>query len=673
MSDFIKIKNSVAKQFKRMSEHQLFRVDVSKDKLWETYLSSFPEGSNPIYKERTHHDCNCCKQFIRAVGDVVAIIDGKMESIWDGIVDDPAYNTVSQAMSALVLSKPIINKFYHFEKQAGTDNTKQMLDGSVIQWNHFFVNIPAKYVLPNADIASKLGEIRSSYDVMKRSLDEIDTESINTVLELISQNSLYRGEEHKFVVTEFKKLKTNYSKLKDADKPMFVWNAIDATQQSIVRIRNTVIGTLLTDIADGVDLEDAVKMFESKVAPTNYKRPSALITEGMIKKAKEKINELGLTSALARRYSVMTDIKVNNILFANRESKNIMSGDVFDELIEKKSKTVKSMDTIEEISIEKFISDVLPNITSIEALFENKHSGNLVSLVSPEDPTAGNLFKWNNNFSWSYNGEVTDSIKERVKAAGGSIEGDLCCRLAWDYSDDLDFHMYEPDGNRIYFGNRRETSRCGGMLDVDANGADGVKEFPVENIFYKNKSKMKEGEYKLVVNNYYRRSGGTGFQIEIEADGVTHSINYEKVVRQGENVNVAKIHYSKTNGFTIKTDLPTTQTSKNMWNLPTQSFHNVNLMMLSPNHWDGENVGNKHYFFILDKCNNPESTRGFYNEFLKSELDVHRKVFEVVGSKMKTPESDEQLSGLGFSSTQKNSLVVKVKGSFTRSLKINFN
>lgn len=62
--DFKNFKLAIAKQFDEMSKHELFRVDVDKDLLWNTYLSSFPEGTNPIYRERTEHDCSCCKQFI---------------------------------------------------------------------------------------------------------------------------------------------------------------------------------------------------------------------------------------------------------------------------------------------------------------------------------------------------------------------------------------------------------------------------------------------------------------------------------------------------------------------------------------------------------------------------------------------------------------------------------
>jgi hypothetical protein len=94
--------------------------------------------------------------------------------------------------------------------------------------------------------------------------------------------------------------------------------------------------------------------------------------------------------------------------------------------------------------------------------------------------------------------------------------------------------------------------------------------------------------------------------------------------------------------------------------------------MHSPNHWDDKAVGNKHYFFMLEGCQNDDKARGFFNEFLSSDLDKHRKVLEMVGAKMKTDESEHQLSGLGFSSTMRNSVLVKVSGAVTRTLKVVF-
>ena len=54
----------------------------------------------------------------------------------------------------------------------------------------------------------------------------------------------------------------------------------------MARFRNTVIGTLVQDLSAGVDLEVAVKSYETKVAPQNYKRPTALITKAMVESAK---------------------------------------------------------------------------------------------------------------------------------------------------------------------------------------------------------------------------------------------------------------------------------------------------------------------------------------------------------------------------------------------------
>lgn len=84
-------------------------------------------------------------------------------------------------------------------------------------------------------------------------------------------------------------------------------------------------------------------------------------------------------------------------------------------------------------------------------------------------------------------------------------------------------------------------------------------------------------------------------------------------------------------------------------------------VMFSPNFWDDNAVGNKHHLFVLDGCKNPEPTRGILNEYLTSDLDGHRKVFEILGNKTKCEVVDDQLSGVGFSSTQRNDALVFVK------------
>ena len=668
---FNNFKQAVAKQFAVMSKHHLFRTNVSGDEMWETYLASFPKGTNPIYRERTEHDCSCCKQFIRNIGNVVAIINGEAVSIWD--VELPAirgYKDVAAAMKAKALSKPIIDFYLHHESIVGTDKNFETIMGEAKAWEHFHVRLPNSVVMSKGSIASVLGQRRTMFEVTKRGLIEISYEALDTVLELINQNSLYRGAEFKDSVQKFKKLKQDYAGKGDN----FIWQTV-AVSGGVGMLRNSVIGTLLVDLSDGVmDMERAVASFEAKVAPTNYKRPTAVVTPRMVADAKKKIEDLGLTSALERRYATIDDITINNVLFANRDTKATLGGkDVFDELSGSVTTNPKSFDKVEEITIDKFLSDVLPSAKSVQVLVENRHSGNLMSLIAPVDPTAPSLFKWGNNFSWSYTGDVTDSIKERVKAAGGSVTGDLCCRLAWNNRDDLDLYMDEPGNHRIYFSVRRQLSVNGGMLDLDANGADGQRNDPAENIFYSSMNKMREGIYKLSVHQYNARSTqNPGFEIEIDALGEVHHFAYEKAVRQGERIHIADIVYSRKNGFKIEGHLPSTTSSKDIWGLKTQTFADVKAIMLSPNHWDDQGVGNRHWFFMLDGCANDGTARGIYNEFLNTQLEPHRKVMEMVGNKLKTDKSDQQLSGLGFSSTMKNSVICRINGTFSRVVRVTF-
>ena len=664
---------AVTKQFNAMAKLPLFRVQIEKELLWQMYLSSFPKGTDPIYRTRTEHDCQACRHFIRTVGGVVAIVDGQLQSIWDVQVGG-RYQPVANAMAELVKVCPIDNIFLHTESIVGIAKNFQQVtpEAPILTWEHFAVKLPREYVKLGVDIGPLTSLARGTKDVMLRSLQEISLESTGVVLDLIAQNSLLRGEEHGFAVSAFRELKLQFMKLNTpAEQDMFCWQRIKSPE-SVSHIRNTAIGTLLTSLTDGKDMDAAVRSFETLVGPANYKRPTAVITTGMIEKARQTIEELGFTSALERRYAHLEDITINNILYADRTVKKTLGGNVFDELASNVLEKVQDFDKVEEVPIEKFLTDILPKAESIEVMFENRHASNLVSLVAPVDPQAKGMFKWPNNFSWSYTGDVADSIKERVKRAGGNVTGDLRCSLSWFNHDDLDLHMTEPDGTEIYYNNKRPP-RSTGRLDVDMNAGYGSTRTPVENITYPSRSRMKEGTYKLSVHQFQRRETvDIGFDAELEFDGVVHRFSYGKMVKQGDSITVADFDYTHKDGVKVTKSLPSSQASKKVWGVPTQTFHKVNVLMMSPNHWDNHPVGNKHYFFMLDGCLNEGQARGFFNEFLSQELDTHRKVLEVVGSKMKTEESDRQLSGLGFSSTQRASILCRVKGSFNRVVKITF-
>lgn len=75
---------------------------------------------------------------------------------------------------------------------------------------------------------------------------------------------------------------------------------------------------------------------------------------------------------------------------------------------------------------------------------------------------------------------------------------------------------------------------------------------------------------------------------------------------------------------------------------------------------------------MLENCKAQSSIRSFHAENLIPELAKHRKVLEVLGNTTMIEPTEKQLSGLGFNATVKDELIVKLQGSFKRTIKIKF-
>ena len=682
--EFKEFRNKIQEHFAEMTKEatHLFEVEVDKDEMWNTYLDSYPAGTNEIFRERREYDCSCCRQFIKGIGNAVAIKNNTVTTIWDLELDDEKFQPVADAMAAYIKSKPVNNIYLSQLEKIGTEyNFEQYEDGTMKKWEHFQITLPNKFVDKSGrSIGDIQGGFRDTRNVFKRSLDEISEDSVMTVLELISQNSLYKGEEWKGVLIEFNRYKKEYDKLScEREKELYAWEQSVKAGIAIGRIRNHSMGTLLVNISEEMELDTAVKKYEQIVAPANYKRPKAIYTKKMLEDAKKTITELGYLNSLQRRFATLDDITVNNILFSNKDSAKRISGadDIFGEMEKDVAVNPKKFSKVEEVSARDFIENILPTAKEIEAFVENKHDKNFVSLIAPCNPNAKTMFKWNNGLSWAYTGNITDSdMKANVKAAGGNVDGVLRFSIQWNESgrdnSDLDAHCKEPNGNEIYFGSDRKPriSALGGQLDVDITHPES--NIAVENITYADKSRMKPGVYKFFVNQYAAR-GSKGFKAEVEFDGEIFIFEYNKPV--SGNVQIAEVTLDANGNFTIKEKLSgnSTITSRDIWNVSTNQFVPVSVVCYSPNYFDEQDgIGHRHLFFMLKDCKNTESPNSFYNEYLKEGLMKHKKVFEALGAKCHVEDADDQLSGIGFSMTKRAELIVKVKGASERVVKVKF-
>lgn len=653
MSNFKPFADIIAKHWATLSAQELYRTDVSGDELWDLYLASFPEGTNPMFRQRTEHDGSYDKSVIRRIGNVVAMDkDGNLKSVWDVKGLEFPYDVVSAALADRIKTATVTGVFRFNERTLGHVVTYEKLeDGTRLTWNHFNAKIENRHFARS--IGEATGPINTTAEMFKRALEEISPASFETVVDLITSNSVYRGAEFLKPVQEFARIQQGYLALPEAKRVAYIWGNVS---NPVARFRSSVIATLVMDISEGRDVEEAVVAFGKKVDPTNYKRPTSIITKGMVDQAMKTIQELDLEPALERRHARLTDVSVNDVLWVNNSAQAQMKGGVAGLLsgeVTRKAETGKA----EEIMIDDFMKDVLPKARSLELQLKNGLRKNLVSITAPQHENTTPLFKWGNDFAWSYNGNITDAIREKVKAAGGNVEADVRVSLEWFNFDDLDLHAYLPNHEHIYFSNKR------GILDVDMNAGGGKTRSPVENLAF---MKPKDGVYHVEVNQFVQReTTNFGYTLEFEFGGQLHQFTFDRVAKGQVRV----LSFTVKNGAVVEWSVPSTSGLKEqgqsevVWGVPTETFVPVSTVMLSPNFWDGKAIGNKHTFFILEGCANDAPTRGIYNEFLRSDLDQHRKVFEVLGNKtMVQPDFEGQLSGVGFSSTKSDQVTVRVIG-----------
>lgn len=704
---------SIQAQFDKMcATGKLFRSSISGQDVWDHYINSFEKEQNPIFRDpaSTSHNCNLCNNFLRRYGNIVAIDDDyKVITMFDFDATGTNYERVVKVLSQLISAAPISDVFFetfqelnslpyesctkhntHFK--LGIDyNVKRytkeeaekfgvVKPNEIRTFNHLFTVLPAQFVdMSDKSVESIMGDFRDSKSVFQRAMQEIPLDTLNLVRDLINQGSLLNGETHLFKIEQFIPFKQQYDDMPAGKRDNWCW--LHSYKLNIAKFKNELIGVLCTELAEGKELNEACKAWNMRVDPVNYMKATAPITKKQIEEAKKFVEENGYEESFDRRCANIDDIKVTEIKHINVGDGSIKKISVFDGVKSTSTRHKRSeFDGVEEVNIEKFMTDILPTCTAVEAFLMNNHTGHMVTLTTANNKESKPIFKWTNNYSWTFSGNLAgkSEIKQAVKDAGGNIEGVLNFRLAWNYGNgkdnsDLDAWAEEPNGTCIGYntGYRKDRddkrTSMSGQLDVDNTGP-GSK-MGVENITWIKKSAMKDGVYKLWVNQYSNR-GSQGFKVEIDIEGEEYSYEYNRPVIGV--VNVAKVKL-KNGKFSINPLLPETQlSSKEIYGLTTNEFHKVNLVCLSPNHWDDNKVGNKHYFFMLEGCKSPVGIRSFHNENLIPDLLQHRKVMEVLGGTCIVPSADKQLSGLGFNATVRDELIVRLSGSHKRVVKIKF-
>ncbi|MGL5766240.1 MAG: hypothetical protein ACRCX8_11430 [Sarcina sp.] len=633
---------------------KLFLTDA--DNLWEAYLNNLP-------KNKEHYNCRACKNFIRKYGSLATLdANGDVVSVlWSKEVPEFFEESVRE-MNDKVEKSNIVTPFISDTCDLGVSRTGD--------WSHIHV------VLPN-NMKNKsrlktdtqiMAERKEELGMLTRALEEYSMSTIETAIELLNSQSLYRSDRCLGVAQWFKKVKEEVESTKNTKRQINMkWYHVSTAKEGYCHVRSSMIGTLLDDIQSGMSFELVSRRFEEKMNPSNYMRSQSAPTQGAVENAEKVVEKLGIANSLERRYATIDEIE-DKLIWKNREikkevketkSKGIFGGVATKEINKPDYSSVLDMPATT-MTWDKFRRTILSDAVNIEARITRPER--LMAMVTASDVEAENILKWDNTFSWYYHGGADAEMKRRVEAAGGRHENNLMrCSLMWEGLTDLDLHCVTPYGKKIYFSNKQ--SSCGGYLDLDMNGIDMRSVTPVENIRWTDV--VRNGIYKFYVHNFSERVNGrigTPFKAELEVGGKIYSY-IGNPLRDGEKETVFEFRYTNGNVEFLSRG-HVNASSGNEWNVRDNEFVKVNGIVNSPNTWGIDNPKGEHIFFLLDGCkdNSEGKGRGFFNEMLKPELREIRKVLEAYMSNA-TIDGLEQstASGLGFNGESDWDLYLKVE------------
>jgi hypothetical protein len=711
---------------------KLFVSSVSGDALWNLYLKSFAPEDDPVFRDpnSSSNNCNRDHHFIKTYGNIVAIDDNnEIVTMFDIDVEDSSYhNSVFKVRNVLkgasissvfaIHYNDLVKQPYEkIKKNADTFqlgyklSTKQytpeevakygvVVENKVYTFHHFYTNLPKQYVLTgNESIGTYLSKKNSIHQVFVKGLS-IPLETLQVVSELMAQGSLLRADLYKYKVDEFITIKQEYDELQGSTLNKDNWTWKKFSDIPFAGFANELVGTTCLDLAEGKDINVVQKEFNFRVDPANHMKAKVAVTERQKQDAANKIVELGYEDSFKRRFATLEDAlngSINEVSHINISKKKAPASNLFANVKTVNSGTLSrhkkaEFDAIETVDIQTFIDSILPNSKSIAIFLENGFGNNLVTLTTAIDPTCKNPFKWKDNmFSWTYNGNLAgrSNLTQAVISKGGRVDGVFRFTHSWNELEPnnslMDLHVFMPGNsgpsakvcdnygdstNRVGW-NRRNDPTSGGVQDVDYTSAAPAGYIPVENITFPSMDKLKDGKYKCKIHNWNkRRSYGRG-KAEIAFNDELYEYIYPATGHK-EWVDVATVTLSNSQ-WSIEHHLePVASSSKTMWGLDSNQFHKVNLISLSPNYWGENRVGNKHYFFFLDGCHSDSPMRSFHIENLNGELLAHRKVLEIYGMTDKLEPTTKQLAGLGFTDDSKETLIVKVEGSFKRTVRVKF-
>lgn len=387
------LRSSIFRSFDAQETEPLFTTTVPN--LWPVFLENLPENA------RQHYTCNACRHFVEKFGGLVRIgTDGrKYPALWSA--DVPAF--FKGAVSAIVgkISKSKVNGvFISSLKVYGTPKTGE--------WLHMTATPRTSLVWKSQTQtdSQRAAELIEDQKTLLSVLDEYPKSAVAKAVKLLMSDSLYRSDKVLGVAEWLYALHEALDATKNAEiKNNLIWRAVATAPAGFCHAKNSMIGTLLEDIAAGMDFSDASRRFAAKMNPLQYQRPQAAPTAGAIAQAEKIFAQLDASKALHRRFARFDEVPT--IWKPAEKQSTQATGGVFAHLAPKSEAQAAKEITAPPVVMtwEKFARMVLPEALSMD-LYAGERA-DYAAITTAVYPDAPPILQWDreesrNPLAWYY-------------------------------------------------------------------------------------------------------------------------------------------------------------------------------------------------------------------------------------------------------------------------------
>lgn len=372
----------------------LFTTDAAD--LFDVYLLGMER------EVRQYHNCDACKRFINRYGGLVTInANGALTpAIWHAEDTPDSYAKSIANMRAVVMRAKITGVFLAPEPVWGQPETGI--------WKHFAILpcIAHIYGGLTKTAGQAAAEKKEDYLNVVSALDEFPMPLVHQAVRLLSTEVLYRREK---VLGQAQwllrlHLARNAARKIRQSVSNVVWEFVATAPEGFCHPKSSMIGSLLEDLAQGMDFGTVSDRWAKKMNPTQYQRPQTAPAAGTIRQAEKIFEQLQAAGSIKRRFARLDDLRT---IWEPKIIPPPVKEGVFGHLKSREGgpSTTRSLTIpVQTMTWTKFKRDVLPTADSM-LFYAAPQPAMYAALMTAAEPEAPPILQWDtpefrNPVSW---------------------------------------------------------------------------------------------------------------------------------------------------------------------------------------------------------------------------------------------------------------------------------